>query len=404
MSFIPFSDPVAIERWRVAAIGREQRTLDFLERLFPTTQETPVNAPTTPTNPDHIEPTIGRKLWLRVTDKMARHFGFAIHDPAQPLDATIVFAHPRPSASVLALGMLQNILVRVHDHGGTAHNLSVPLRQAGDPEPAGGVWAEWMPFQHGQARKESVTYDDLVRMVNERLTEWTAERAAPPPAPATGNHASVVLYPSIRAAMTELEMHCMPGFNFAVDRVYNILHRAFWSECPMPASALGLRPEGGAIGPEPETAADSNTANSESPEPGATPTAWFATGSIVRLRTGDGPLMMVEPNGGVMWFDKENRPYLMRDNIAIECLELVKAPPPPNVTPEPLPLTFGFDVALQLLREGKRVRRASWESTARVFLDLGNHSDFVYVDDFTPRRTWAISPVHILANDWTRAE
>ena len=206
--------------------------------------------------------------------------------------------------------------------------------------------------------------------------------------------------------MLELDKHCMPGFNFAVDRAYNILLRAFWSECPMPASALGLRPEGAAIGPEPETAADSNTANGESPEPGATPTASFATGSVVRLRTGDGPLMTVGPNGGVMWFDKDSHRHLMHDTIAIECLELVKAPPPPNVTPDsPLPLTFGFDVALQLMREGKKVRRAAWrEATARVFLDLGNHSDFVYVDDFTPRRTWAIGPVHVLANDWTRAK
>lgn len=54
-------------------------------------------------------------------------------------------------------------------------------------------------------------------------------------------HASAVLYPAIKAAMEELQsLH--PGFNDAVNRAFNHLHGAFWSECPAPASAPPLRP------------------------------------------------------------------------------------------------------------------------------------------------------------------
>lgn len=57
----------------------------------------------------------------------------------------------------------------------------------------------------------------------------------------TEKHASTVLYPAIKAAMAELRtLH--PGFNDAVDRAFNLLHDAFWSECPVPASAAGKHP------------------------------------------------------------------------------------------------------------------------------------------------------------------
>ena len=57
----------------------------------------------------------------------------------------------------------------------------------------------------------------------------------------TDSHASAVLYPAIERAMSELEtLH--PAFNFAVNRAFNHLHDAFWSECPAPASAAPKRP------------------------------------------------------------------------------------------------------------------------------------------------------------------
>ena len=369
----------------------------------PTTQETPVNAPTTKTT--HIEPTVGRKLWLRATGTMAKHMQLAIHDPAQPLDATIVFAHPRPCGTNRELGMLQNILVRVHDHGGNAHNLSVPLRQEGDPEPASGLWAEWMPYQTGQARKE--------RTAEAAQDKEATERAAPPAAPAVNEHASNELYPAIRQAMKLIDENCMPGFNFAVDKAYNVLHRAFWSEAPAPASEPGLRPTpwDGAVNVD---LAEMNTQELEralrepvrfTADAAATTKAHYKPGTIVRLATGLGPTMTVDGDGSVMWFnDKE---VLMRDTIPVACLTLVKEPQtavPPVATAAAVPPTFGFDLALQLMRDGKTVRRASWESTGRLFLHARNHSEFTYYDDFSPRRPWAINPSSVLANDWTLAE
>jgi hypothetical protein len=61
------------------------------------------------------------------------------------------------------------------------------------------------------------------------------------PAGRVVSQASAVLYPAIEAAMKEMDEHCPPGQNPAVDRAYDILHGAFWSECPAPASAAPLR-------------------------------------------------------------------------------------------------------------------------------------------------------------------
>ena len=58
----------------------------------------------------------------------------------------------------------------------------------------------------------------------------------------TDSHASAVLYPAIDLAMRELQtLH--PEFNATVNRAFNLLHDAFWSECPAPASAAPKRPD-----------------------------------------------------------------------------------------------------------------------------------------------------------------
>lgn len=67
---------------------------------------------------------------------------------------------------------------------------------------------------------------------------------APLPAidPGPNSHAAAVLYPAIERAMGELsKLH--EGFNMEVNRAFNILHDAFWSECPAPASAVPKRRE-----------------------------------------------------------------------------------------------------------------------------------------------------------------
>ena len=66
--------------------------------------------------------------------------------------------------------------------------------------------------------------------------------AVPKEASSSNNHASQVLYPAINAAMDELEkLH--PGFNLSVNKAFNILRKAFWSEAPVPASASPERAE-----------------------------------------------------------------------------------------------------------------------------------------------------------------
>lgn len=67
------------------------------------------------------------------------------------------------------------------------------------------------------------------------------------------DHASKVLYPAINAAMQELATLPEP-FCMEANKAFNILHAAFWSECPAPSSALPLRSEVPAIEPgiEPE--------------------------------------------------------------------------------------------------------------------------------------------------------
>lgn len=56
------------------------------------------------------------------------------------------------------------------------------------------------------------------------------------------SHASAVLYPAIERAMGELQT-LPPEFNATVNRAFNLLHDAFWSECPAPASAAPKRPD-----------------------------------------------------------------------------------------------------------------------------------------------------------------
>ena len=66
--------------------------------------------------------------------------------------------------------------------------------------------------------------------------------AATPTSGPDNAHAAAVLYPAIERAMGELsKLH--EGFNMEVNRAYNILRDAFWSECPAPASAVPKRRE-----------------------------------------------------------------------------------------------------------------------------------------------------------------
>ena len=103
-----------------------------------------------------IKPTVGRKVWFRLNGinelekphsdaetTPARSFPSVV-DPTRPLDATVVYAW---NDRVVNLHVL--------DHYGNPFIAnSVPLMQEGDTPPQFGFYAEWMPYQLGQAKKE----------------------------------------------------------------------------------------------------------------------------------------------------------------------------------------------------------------------------------------------------------
>lgn len=88
-----------------------------------------------------IRPTIGRKVWYTPTDFDG---GLNSHS-SQPFDATVVHVWDDRCVNLFVL-----------DHNGqSATRSSVRLLQPGDEVPAGGGYAQWMPYQVGQARKDS---------------------------------------------------------------------------------------------------------------------------------------------------------------------------------------------------------------------------------------------------------
>lgn len=64
----------------------------------------------------------------------------------QPCAAIVVFVHGAGDVVNLA----------IFDHNGVAHaRTSVPLIQEGEPKRSDGFYCEWMPYQLGQAKRES---------------------------------------------------------------------------------------------------------------------------------------------------------------------------------------------------------------------------------------------------------
>jgi len=81
-----------------------------------------------------IEPTIGRKVWFWPQ-------GLAREPNEQPMDANVVYVHSTKMINVAGF-----------DHNGAPFaRTSVPLLQDGDSGQGLSCYAEWMPFQKGQA-------------------------------------------------------------------------------------------------------------------------------------------------------------------------------------------------------------------------------------------------------------
>ena len=95
-----------------------------------------------------ITPIVGRKVWFRPAPDQL----ISIHNPAgmstagdQPLDATIIAVGDDRMVNLLVIDAI----------GNSFPVLFATLVQEGDPIPVNGRYAEWMPYQQGQARRDS---------------------------------------------------------------------------------------------------------------------------------------------------------------------------------------------------------------------------------------------------------
>lgn len=85
-----------------------------------------------------IKPTVGRVVWYRVASHEAAN-GMEVYDLNNPMTALITYVWSDTCVNLA-----------VFDHAGRPHmRTSTPINQsAGTP-----AWAEWMPYQQGQAAK-----------------------------------------------------------------------------------------------------------------------------------------------------------------------------------------------------------------------------------------------------------
>lgn len=130
-----------------------------------------------------IKPTIGRRVWYwpSANDLSDRVFDTPMRciDSAQPFDAGVVYVWGD-----------RMVNLAVTDHQGVVHiRTSVQLRQDGDEPRNGSGYAEWMPYQAGQAKKAEqpsgeahITTTEL-RLRNDAViggspltTDWWAQR------------------------------------------------------------------------------------------------------------------------------------------------------------------------------------------------------------------------------------
>jgi hypothetical protein len=103
-----------------------------------------------------IKPTVGRKVWYRPSAEDLRGpkpMTAIAGEHAQPLDATIIAVWGDTCVNLLVIDM----------HGQMFPVLSCRLLQ-GDEQPSTdaegkviGRYAEWMPYQQGQARRDAAT-------------------------------------------------------------------------------------------------------------------------------------------------------------------------------------------------------------------------------------------------------
>ena len=112
-----------------------------------------------------IDPTVGRVVWYH---RGARAGFTGHHYEDQPLAAHVAYVNADGTVNLMV----------VSAHGVPFGVMNVPLVQDGEPVPADAEfsagWAEWMPYQKGQAAKTEALQQQLADPVED--TE-----ADPPP-------------------------------------------------------------------------------------------------------------------------------------------------------------------------------------------------------------------------------
>ena len=93
-----------------------------------------------------MPPAVGRKVWYRPFGQNRTLLG--VFDDAQPCDATVTYVWSDRMVNLHVVGPA----------GAVQQFNSVPLVQPGDDVPVieHGGYAQWMPFQVGQAKKGGV--------------------------------------------------------------------------------------------------------------------------------------------------------------------------------------------------------------------------------------------------------
>lgn len=94
--------------------------------------------------PKVITPSVGRKVWYRPSAFDKSGPGAMNVSGDQPLDATVI--------AVWGDRMVNLLVVDIA--GKAIPKLSVTLVQDGDVPQDGGGYAQWMPYQVGQAKRE----------------------------------------------------------------------------------------------------------------------------------------------------------------------------------------------------------------------------------------------------------
>lgn len=102
-----------------------------------------------PPAPKIIPPTIGRRVWYWPSDYDRGML------PSKPSSIMVASDSSQPcDAGIACVWSDRMVNLSVADHNGVIHSrCSVTLLQEGDAVPSGAAYAQWMPYQIGQAKK-----------------------------------------------------------------------------------------------------------------------------------------------------------------------------------------------------------------------------------------------------------